>query len=263
MNFSTFWQQPVPVRLVQIISVLILVSMIVMTVIQLSSPFQHGSVKSTGGVALKVLPLLIWAGATIGVFKVEKWGWAMTCGIVTFSFLGSVNFLLSQYGGAEPALIVSLVCSAGFIVLLHRRDILQQFKTHLFKENEYPLELTPFAVVCIAGGLFLFMEFFTASRIGPGSLIPKLFVSGLGVVFILLGYGLYRVNKTALQSALAIFIFTFMSAIIIFTRDFFSKRHYFPLPKAIFYIALAAVLLFFWRRVLRTKLAGVNRDVEE
>ncbi len=263
MNFSTFWQQSVVVRLVQVICVLVLIAMIVMIIVQLNQGLAVADGKYATKVALQLVPVALWALATGGIFMKKKWAWALLCGIVLLSFLGSVNYMLSRYDSLNPATLVSLLSSAGIIILLNRRDILHSFKTNFVQQKQVPLELTPFAIVCLAGGVFLFMEFFTASRIGPGSLIPKLFISGLGFVFVLLGIGLYRMNKTALQSTQAILIFTFMSAVIIFTRDFFSKRHYFPVSKSLFYIALAAALLFFWRWMLRNRLWGGNEDINE
>lgn len=188
-----------------------------------------------------------WVVTTIGILKMKKWGWAFLMCLALFSFAITANLLLMPDMGRLD-LPVFLACTSGlvFIVLLNLSTVQVVYKTNLVKGRRIPGHLSTFAVVCISVGIFIFFEIFTGFRMAPGTIMVKLFVSGIGLVFTILGAGIWRINRAALQSIEPVLIFTLISLTFILVKDYADGTRAFQVVKSIFYLSLVAGVTLYW-----------------
>ncbi|MFQ5675996.1 MAG: hypothetical protein ACE5G1_08880 [bacterium] len=200
----------------------------------------------------------VWVVATIGILKMKKWGWAFLMCLALFSFVVTANLLLMPDMGRLD-LPVFVACTSGliFVVLLNLSTVHVVYKTNIVKSQTIPGHLSTFAVVCMSVGIFIFFELFTGFRIAPGTIIVKLFVSGIGLVFTILGAGIWRINRAALQSIEPVLIFTLASLAFILVKDYADGTRTFQVVKSIFYLSLVAGVTLYWFSKVRPK---VSRD---
>lgn len=93
----------------------------------------------------------------------------------------------------------------------------------------------------------------------------KLFVGAIGLAFVLLGTGIWRTNKLALQAVEPFLTFTLLSLGFVLIKDYVDGTRNFQVLKSSFYLALLATMLVFWVLKLRStasRLAVPQNQVE-
>lgn len=166
---------------------------------------------------------------------------------------------------ARPLESKTLVAGAAFvgfifIAILNLPVVRTAFKVDLLNGKATPSHLRTFAVFCATLGAFLFFELLTGSRLAPTAAPSQMFISGFGLAFIILGIGIWRTNKIALQAPEPLLLFALLAVVFIYAKDFLDATGYFPIRKSLFHLAIIAVLLIYWVFFLRTKAAGMKSE---
>lgn len=197
---------------------------------------------------LFVLYTAFWLITTVGILKLKKWGWAFAFGLGLLTFLSTANLLLTpSIGRMSVTVIFGSFIGLVFLLLPNMPAVRSAYKIDLVQGKQVPGELITFALICTATGFFIFFELFTGFRIAPGTTMVKLFVSGIGLVYILLGTGVWRLSPVAIQSIEPALIFTLFALGFIFIKDYVDGSRSFHTIKSVFYFCLIAGMTIYWK----------------
>ncbi len=203
---------------------------------------------------------MFWSVATTGIIRLRRWGWVLVLGIGLFSLVSSANLFLSQSVGNKSLPGFGIVLGIAFILILNIKSVRIAYKVESVRGNRISEQFIFFAIICITTGIFLFFELVTGFRIASGTIVTRLFVSIIGLVFVLLGFGIRKLNAIAMQAVEPVLIFMLISVGLIFGKDYFDSSRYFPPMKSVCYIALIGALIIYWRSKLRLKVDGFIRS---
>lgn len=204
---------------------------------------------------LQLFYALIWMIITVGIWRLQRWGWALLLGTALFTFLVTVNLLLARPIGDKRLVAGAAFVGCIFIAILNPAVVRTAFKVDLFNGKAIPSHLRTFAVFCVTLGASLFFELLTGSRLAPATAPSQMFIGSFGLVFIILGIGIWRINKIALQVPEPLLLFALLAVGFIYAKDFLEATGYFPIRKSLFHLAIIAGLLIYWLAYLRSKIS--------
>ena len=202
------------------------------------------------------IQIVLWIAVTIGFYLVRKWAWIVLAVLMSFSVLGLVHTFVSL---RMPFHIFSLIPVAIAILILwglNRKDMRDLFQVQSGKGRKVAVEVTNFAILCIAIGLFVFIEVLGNRQIRVNPTPVNLFIGFLGFIYILIGTGVWRLNTYAIQAALPILAFTTISLAIALVFDFMRDERFLALGKTIYYIFVSLAMLWYWLKSVRLKLTS-------
>lgn len=258
MNSTPSDKSPLSVRILQLSSIIVTLSWIIITITQWNNRIYVFGTQIRPAYLI-FLYAVFAAVATIGILTLKKWAWSLFFGLNLFSFIATANLLLTpRIANGKTILFFASLISLFFIFILNFSNVHSTYKTNIIREQKVPAQLTTFSVICITAGVFIFFELFTGFRIAPGTVIVKLFVSAVGLVFIILGIGIAKLNSLALQTIEPALILTLFSFSIIFIKDYLDGTRAFLLTKSIFYIVFVAAMTIFWITKMRSKLGNLT-----
>lgn len=203
----------------------------------------------------QIIRIVLWVAVCVGFYFKRKWAWAIFSVLLIFSILNVIHAVLSLRMSLNLAPFISIAVGVAVLWLLNRTSIRELFQVDLYDHQEMPREIANFAVLCLAIGLFVIVEILGISRIATSSIPAKLFLGGIGLCYMLLGIGIWRLNKYAFQAVLSLLIFSLISITIILVYDFIKANRFMALNKSMYYILLNVALLMYWIKSLRPKLS--------
>jgi len=202
------------------------------------------------------LPLLLWLFICAGFYKVKKWAWVSVGVLVLFSILNIIHHLITQRMVLDWFSLVSVALGFLIIGFLNVGTLRSLFQIDFRKGQRLSTGIANFAILCFTIGLFLLMGM---NKIATSSNTARLFVGSLGCVYLLLGIGIWQLNKIALQSVHPVLIFMVLAAFIIMAHDFFEVKRFLALQNSIFYISLSSGMLIYWVTFLRHKIPNDDK----
>jgi hypothetical protein len=213
------------------------------------------SLRYSPHIVIPSIKILLWLGVCFGFYRAQKWAWAAFAVLVSFSVLNTVNFLISQREGLHAVLFISMAAGGAILWCLNRKDIRKLFEIDLRKGHQSPVERANFTVLSITIGLFILAEILGMRYIVTSSAPTRLFFGFIGIIYVLLGIGVWQLNKSALNAALSFLIFSAISIAIILGYDFIKANRFLALQKSLFYILISVGMLFYWARYVRPKIS--------
>jgi hypothetical protein len=243
MDWSQIRQRPVPVWILQLFCLLICLNqalVLVRAALQTELVLQY-----TTAFLRSSLPAVFWFTATVGVWSRRKWGWSLLFIVVLFSALNISNLLATRQMGLSIRFVV-FICASGLAVwLMTKRAVRDWFALHNLGDRAVPPALLPFAGICFAVGCFLIVELYFGNKM-IWAVPVKVFITGMGVIFIVLGIGIWKYNRYALLAVQAVLIFALLSVVLIFGHGYFSSPGSFKAETALLYISSSVVMLYIW-----------------
>ncbi|RPH99339.1 MAG: hypothetical protein EHM72_11310 [Calditrichaeota bacterium] len=200
------------------------------------------------------MQISLWLFVCWGFYMTKRWAWVVFSVLVSFSVLSIIHSLLSLRMPINVLPFVSMAIGISVIWLLNVPSVRNLFKIDERNGQMIPHEMTNFSIFCLIIGLFIFVEILGISRTGNSSIPAKLFISLLGFIHLSLGFGLWKVNKTAVQAALSLLIFSALSVSIVSAYDYFELHRYLAFRKSLFYISIALMMLGYWVKRVTPKI---------
>ena len=245
MNFQEFKNSPTVFKILVMACIALLLYMIFSFCRSLQ--FSHN-------IARSLIQILLWIAITIGFYLAKKWAWVIFAVLTSFSILSLVHVLVSQRMPFNIFSLFSIIIGSLVLLGLNTKSVRELFQIDSRKEQIVAVEVTNFAILCVAIGMFIFIEILGISRITFSSIPAKLFIGFIGFIHILLGIGIWRLEKYAFQAALSFLAFTTISVSIILVHDFIEANRFLALNKSIFYITISLAMLIYWTKFVRTKI---------
>jgi hypothetical protein len=254
MQWLNFHNKPLMVSLLQIVCLSLTILWILVAIRAWENPkYSMGTQVNLS--LLQLFYALIWMIITVGIWRLQIWGWALLLGTGVFTFLITVNLLLTRPIGGKMLVVGAAFVGCIFMVILNLAVVRTAFKVDLFNGKVMPSHLRTFAIFCATLGASLFFELLTGSRLAPAAAPSQMFIGSFGLVFIILGIGIWRTNKIALQAPEPLLLFALLAVGFIYAKDFLEATGYFPIRKSLFHLAIIAGLLIYWLVYLRPKIS--------
>jgi hypothetical protein len=198
---------------------------------------------------------LIWMIITVGIWRLQTWGWVLLLGTSVFTFLVTVNLLLARPAGGKLFVAGAAFVGCIFIVILNLAVVRAAFKVDFFDGKTIPSGPRTFAVFCVALGVSLLFDSLTGTRLAPATAPAWMFVGSFGLVFIIMGIGIWQTNTIALQAPKPVLLFALLSVGFIYAKDFLDATRFFPVRRSLFHLVIIAGLLIYWLAYLRPKIS--------
>ena len=244
MNFN-FREKPIIFKILLIICLFVAAMMIF-------SLFRN--MRFSTNITVSLLKIFLWLFICVGFYKIQKWAWASLFVLVLFSILNIIHSLVSLRIEFNLFPLISIIIGALIIWALNVSSIRNLFQVDFRKGQNIISGITYFAVFCITIGLFLLTELLGINRIASSSISARLFIAFMGFVYLLLGIGIWQLNKIAFQAVHPVLIFTVLSASFILAYDFFVAKRFLALRNFFFYISISTSMLIYWVNFIRPKI---------
>lgn len=251
MDLQKFKEKPMVFKILQVACLLLAADAIF-------SLFRN--IKYSADISGSLISIVLWCCVSVGFYMTKKWAWALYFTLLSFGILKTVYSLLIQATEFSLSRLVFISMILLIIWSLNIKTIRDLFKIDWKNDQQIPLGIRSFAVICLSVGLFFFVDTLGISRIAGISVPSKLFIGSLGLIYVLLGLGIWQLNKFAFQAVHAILIFSLLATLIVVVYGFFQTKRFLAMQNSLLCISISIGMLFYWVRYLRIKIPNNHFD---